>query len=179
MTTRLLLVLTLALSLAACGGDTKSDTPATPTSAASKVLLDKDPGEGVSVLDVKEMKEGDEVVVFGRIADMPTPYVAFRLTDDELDYCGRGTECEGKCETPWDYCCIQKETVIAASMPVEMHDAKGNPVPRKGVDLRLLDLVAMKGTLQKTESGGLMLVVKDGIHKRERPTVKEHVVFPE
>lgn len=179
MTPRLILVLALSLTLAACGGDSSSDTPTTPSSASAQVLLDKDLEGGVSVLDAKGMKEGDEVVLFGRIAKMPTKYVAFTLTDDELDYCGRGTDCEGKCKTPWDYCCIQAETVSAASMPVEMHDADGNPVERGSADLRLLDLVAMKGTLTKTESGGTMLVVKDGVFKRDRATVKEHVVFPE
>jgi hypothetical protein len=64
-------------------------------------------------------------------------------------------------------------------MPVEMRDADGNPVKRAGADLRLLDLVVMKGTIGKTESGGPMLVVTEGLYKRERPVVKEHVVFPE
>ena len=173
--TRLIPVLALTLVLAACGSETTTTT--LPT--ASKILLEKDYADAVSVLDAKGMKAGDEVTVYGRIADMPTEYVAFRVTDDELNYCGRGTDCEGTCKTPWDYCCIQKETVLAASMPVEMQDADGNPVSRKGIDIRLLDLVAMKGTLQKTESGGLMLVVKDGLFKRDRAEVKEHVVFPD
>ncbi len=183
MTPRLILALALTLTLAACGGDADTGTAAgtgagTPATAAT-ILLDSDLEDAVSVLDAKGMQEGDEVAVFGRIADMPTEYVAFRVTDDELDYCGRGTECEGNCKTPWDYCCIQKETVVAASMPVELQDKDGNPVKRSGVDLRLLDLVAMKGTLKKTESGGMMLVVKDGLYKRERATVKDHVVFPD
>ena len=176
MTPRLILVLALTFTLAACGSET---TTTTLPNVTSQVLIEADYKDAVSVIDAKGMKEGDEVAVFGRIADMPTEYVAFRVTDDELNYCGRGTDCAGTCKTPWDYCCIQKETVAAGSMPVEMHDAEGNPVKRSGVDLRLLDLVAMKGTLTKTESGGLMLVVKDGLFKRERPTVKEHVVFPD
>jgi len=186
MITRLSLVLplplALALALTACG-DKSGPAPAGPTpdakAASAKVLLAADPGEGVSVLDAKGMQAGDEVVVFGRIADMRTPYVAFRLTDEDLDYCGRGKDCESKCKEPWDYCCIQPETVAAASMPVEVHDVAGNPVSRKGVDLRLLDLVAMKGTLQKTESGGLMLVVTQGVYRRERPTLPDYVLFPE
>jgi hypothetical protein len=182
MTPRLILALALTLTLAACGSETPTDTgtpAADATTSSGKILLDKDLEDAVSVLDAKGMKEGDEVAVYGRIADMPTEYVAFRVTDDELDYCGRGTECEGTCKTPWDYCCIQKETVVAASMPVELHDKDGNPVKRAGADLRLLDLVAMKGTLTKTESGGMMLVVKGGLYKRERATVKDHVVFPD
>lgn len=180
MTPRLVLTLALTLTLAACGSETTTDTlPSLPAAGATAVLVDTDYADAVSVLDAKGMQAGDEVVVYGRIADMPTEYVAFRVTDDELNYCGRGTDCEGTCKTPWDYCCIQKETVAAASMPVEMHDKDGNPVKRAGADLRLLDLVAMKGTLTKTESGGMMLVVKDGLYKRERATVKDHVVFPD
>ncbi len=171
--------LLLVVTLAACGGDT-SDSGATPTDGSSaKVLLDKDPAGAVSITDARAKQEGDEVTVFGRISKLPGQYVAFTLTDETLDYCGRGTECEGTCTTPWDYCCIQSEKVSAGSLPVEMRDASGNPVALSDTEMfRLLDLVAVKGTLQKTESGGMMLVIKEGVFRRDRPILADHVVWP-
>jgi hypothetical protein len=180
-----------ALLLAACGGEDpvrpSAATGGPPPSAGegdrilvdrSPFLVPKDTPDAVSVFDAKELEAGKEVAVVGRVRDFVKGYAAFTLIDDELDYCGRGADTMDGCSTPWDYCCIQKETQAAASIPVEYRDAKGEPVEAKDLGLRLLDLVVIHGTLEKTESGGLLLVTNRGWHLRERPTLGPHVQWP-
>lgn len=170
------LAFAVALVLAGCGSEpgdgagTPADTPTTSWRLAA------DLPDALSILDARSSPAGDEVAVYGRVRDIVPGFAAFTLIDEELEYCGEA--CETKCPTPWDYCCLQSETIAAASLPVEVRDAKGDPVEATNLDLRHLDLVALRGKLIETESGGLMLVVKDGWFRRERPELGDHVRWP-
>lgn len=179
MTRFSLMILTaaVAFALAACG-DTPSESPATTdTSSKTPFTLSEKPATALSVLEAKEKAEGDEITVVGRVSDIVKGFAAFTLTDDSVEYCGRGEEQCG-CPTPWDYCC-EEEAAKAGRMPIEMRDAKGEPVTTDSTGLRLLDLVMVKGTLAKTESGGLMIVTQDGWFRTERPDLPEGIKWPE
>ena len=180
---RLVLLPLFALALlTACGSEAPSsgggDTTTGDADAVdSGFLLTSAPGEGMAVLDAKAKAEGDEVVVVGRVSDIAKGYAAFTLTDDSVPYCGKGEEDCG-CPTPWDYCC-EEEAAKAGRMPVELRDAKGEPVAAETTGLRLLDLVVVKGTLAKTESGGLMILAKDGWFRAERPKLPDGLQWPQ
>lgn len=176
MTRSPLLVLFTALVLAACGDARTGTTPAGGSDDSPQLLTAK-PGDGVAVLAAKEKAEGDEVVVVGRVSDITKGFAAFTLTDDSVPYCGKGAAKCG-CPTPWDYCC-EEERAKASRLAVELRDAKGEPVATKDTGLRLLDLVVVKGTLAKTESGGLMIVAKDGWYRAERPDLPEGLAWPQ
>ena len=164
-----------ALTLAACGGDATSDTAEQP--AVKSYKLEADLTDAANVYAARKKGEGDEVIVVGRVRQELEGSAAFMLVDEVLEYCGQGLEKCG-CPTPWDYCCIEQEVVAEASLPVEIHNAKGEVVDLAKDDIRLLDLVAMKGTLAKTESGDLFLVVKDGWFLRERPKIEGDIDWP-
>jgi hypothetical protein len=185
-----MLCLLLALSLAACGGEDKSDNPGTsgkPSDGgtATTSFLQPDPGKALTVVEAREMADGDEVVVEGRVQNINKGYAMFTMYDPDLLYCGQpGTAEAGRepmdgCLTPWDYCCSDPDEVAAGNIPVEMRDAKGAPVKADDIGLRLLDLVRVKGKLEKTESGNFILVATSGWFRAERPEIGDHVHWPE
>jgi hypothetical protein len=175
--TRSTFVLVLALALAACGGDAAEPDSAAAGPKAQTFFAPADIPSAGSVYDARKKSPGDEVTVVGRVRDIAGGFAAFTVVDQVLEYCGQGAEKCG-CPTPWDFCCLQAETVNEASLPVEFRDAKGQPVETNDVGLRLLDLVVVKGKLEKTESGGLLLVTTSGWFRRERPQLPEGLHWP-
>ena len=115
-------------------------------------------------------------MVYGRVRDEVDGLAAFTIIDQSLPYCGEEFACG--CKTPWDYCC-DSDMIPDASLPIEVRDAKGEVVEIPTADLRLLDLIAIKGKLVQTESGGLMLVTTEGWYRRDRPKVADNVIWPE
>lgn len=175
--TRFALLFVLALALAACGGDTQdAGTSSTDTTPASFEMAADIP-DATNVFRAKKKPVGEEVVVVGRVRDLTQGFAAFTMIDEVMEYCGQGAEQCG-CKTPWDYCCIQPEEVNEASLPVEFRDAKGQPVETDDAGLRLLDLVVVKGKLEKTQSGGLVLVTNTGWFQRERPKLPDGIEWP-
>ena len=171
------LALAAAFLLAACGGDAKTATQPKGGGDDAPLLLPEAPGEAISVLDAKGKAEGDEVIVVGRVSDIAKGFAAFTVTDDSVPYCGKGEEDCG-CPTPWDYCC-EEEAAKASRLPVEMRDAQGEPIAAEDTGLRLLDLVIVKGTLAKTESGGYVILAKDGWFRAERPDLPDGLLWPQ
>ncbi len=175
-------IISIALlgTLAACGGDEPATTDG--SSGAQKPVvtghtLAADIPDAVGIKAALEMEPGATVAVFGRVQEVsPGGMAVFHLVDDTIAYCGRGEE-ECGCTTPWDYCCEAHE-MQAARISVELRDANGKVVKAKDLDLRLLDLVAVRGKLNKTEEGGLFLVAEDGWFRRERPELPEGVEWP-
>ncbi len=169
------LVVCLALLPLACG-EKGAPQPETKTFKLA------DPGRGVSVKKVKEMGPGEEVLVEGRVSNMVKGLHAYNLVDDELYYCGRGGK-EDDCKTPWDYCCVDAGERAAATISVEVRDANGKVLPmgRPGpvhADLRLLDLVTVKGKIEKDEHGNVT-IVETMRYVRERPELPGDLHWPE
>jgi hypothetical protein len=176
---RLLFTLPLVavLVLGGCGDDATTSSTDTTAPAAS-LLLTADVGEAVGIIDAMANEPGTEIGVVGRVQEINRDgYAVFYLVDDSLEYCGRGKEQCG-CKTPWDYCC-DEETMRAARMPIELRGDDGMPLKSDDLGLRLLDLVAVKGTLEKTEEGGLVLLAQDGWYRRERPALPDGVQWPD
>ena len=169
------LVSCLAVVAFACG---KKEEPKQPETLTFKMA---DPGPGVSVKKVKEMGSGEEVLVEGRVSNMVKGLHAYNLVDDSLYYCGKGGV-EDQCKTPWDYCCVDAGERAAATISVEVRDANGKVLPmgRSGpvVDLRLLDLVTVKGKIEKDEHGNVT-IVETMRYIRERPELPDGLHWPE
>lgn len=170
MRIRALSLTTLALLLASCGGDAPRDDAAARQANwdATTWLLKTEPEGAVPVLQARQQAPGTEVTVVGRLRDFEPGFAALMLTDQSVAYCGDGECSMDGCPTPWDYCCRPKQA-SEGSLPVELRDESGKVVETDALGLRLLDLVTVRGTLEKTEAGGLMLVTKQGWFRRERP----------
>jgi hypothetical protein len=164
----------LSLALVGCGGD-PGDGAATATS--SSYTLDADVDGAVDVKAAMQAEPGTQVAVFGRVQEINRDgYAVFYIVDDSVPYCGKGQEDCG-CNTPWDFCC-HEDDMRTARMPVELRADGGMPVKSDNLGLRLLDLVAVKGTLEKTTEGGLVLVADRGWFTRERPDLPDGLHWP-
>lgn len=173
-------VLVACLTLGVIGCDGGGDTPPAAKGGAeaavppgtevvlADVILAQPPPDAKDVNALKaSAKEGDEVVLRGRVGGSADPFVngraAFQIVDMSVKSC---KEIPGDtCETPWDYCC--EPDVAKSSATVQIVDADGKPlkVGLKGVGgLQPLAEVTVKGTVAKTQEGAPMVVNATGIH---------------
>jgi len=125
----------------------------------------------------KEKGPGEEVVVEGRISNVVKGFATFNLVDAELYYCGKGQAAD-ECKTPWDYCCVDAGERAAATLSVDARGADGKVLAGALPGLRLLDLVVVKGRLEKDDHGNVT-VVATGWFTRERPELPDDLHWPE
>lgn len=168
------LVTCLVLGTLACG---KKEAEKPPAVATVDPVLAADPGAALSVKEAKETGPGEEVVVVGRVKEIVKGYATFNLIDASLDYCGQkpGSMTD---DTPWDYCCETNDVRAAATLTVEVRGPGGKVLAGTMPSLRLLDLIAVKGMLEKDEHGNVT-VVATGWFRRERPQLPEGLRWPE
>ena len=133
----------------------------------SKFLLPAEPEGSRNVIAVRESsKDGDEVVIVGRIGGSLNPWVddrvAFSVVDPSLLACSDEKE-EGEscsCQTPWDYCC-ETDKLPGAMALVKFVESDGSVVKhdaRKVFDLVELQTVVIKGKAQRDDAGNLTIL---------------------
>jgi len=132
------------------------------------LILASAPGEAKDVNAIKaSAKEGDEVVLRGRVGGSIHPIVdgraAFQVVDLSVKSC---KEIPGDtCETPWDYCCEPDVAKSTATVQVVGGDGKPLKTGLKGVGgLAPLAEVTVKGKVGKTAEGAPLVVNATGIH---------------
>ena len=161
--------------LIACGETSAPSVPKEPV--ADPLRLAADPGEAQSVLDAVEAEDGVEVVVVGRVKHLVQGHALFHLIDASLEYCGQ-VRPEDDCPTPWDYCCIPQPEQIDATVVVELVGPDGKVRDGAPAGLRLLDLVVVKGRLQRDEHDN-PVIAATGWFRRERPALHDGLLWPE
>ncbi len=166
------LVTCLVLVTLACGKKEVEQPPA----LAVDLTLNADPRTPVAVKQAKEEGRGEEVVVVGRISNIVKGLATFNLVDESLPRCGPGNMPE--CKTPWDYCCEPPDVRAAATLTVEARGPNGRVRAGAMPSLRLLDLVAVRGKVEKDEHGNVT-VVATGWFRRERPDLPDGLSWPE
>jgi hypothetical protein len=127
-----------------------SSPSAEPDAAGKKYLLDHEPAGIKGIIDLrKAAKDGDEVVVVGKIGGRDDPWYArqagFTIVDASIPSC---LDTGDGCKTPWDYCCTPKEELTRGMVAVKLVDAAGKVVTgdaRKLLGLRELNTVVAKG----------------------------------
>ena len=140
-----LLALLAVTALGGCG-----DSPAPPGARAdTSWLLREIPAGAVPVAEAKRTaREGDEVVIRGRIGGRRDPMTAgsavFVMMDPAIPHCEIG-----KCKAPWDYCCETPESITGNSATVKLVGVGGTVI---SVDLaehaiKPLDEVVVVGTV--------------------------------
>lgn len=168
-----LLVLVAAL-MAGCGKSDNASGPAagTPGNSAEKagLLLATEPAGAKGVLEIrKEAKNGDDVVIVGKVGGSREPLVkglaAFTIVDTSLKSCD---QIEGDtCECPWDYCCVPDLDQSMAM--IEFVDAQGKTLrqdARELLGIKELQTVVLRGKAQRDDKNNLTIVAS-GLYVRQ------------
>jgi hypothetical protein len=157
-------LLLAAFALAGCGvqsTDTIPPTKATIASEAKKFVAEKDPDGAKGVIDVrKDAKDGEDVVVVGRVGGAAKPLTEGRTSFMIADTSLKPTE---GCETPWDYCAVDKKELAAARLSVKFVDDDGKTLQasaREVFGLKELSTVVVKGKVQRDDKGNVVVVGK-------------------
>lgn len=127
-------------------------------------FVDKAP-EAVDVSEARKagtMKEGDEVVLRGRVGGSKDPFVegraVFTLMGRALKACNENPD--DKCSVPWDYCCETKADIAANSVTVQVVDGKGRPLrtSMKGRrNLKELSELVVVGKVTSVKGGAVVV----------------------
>jgi hypothetical protein len=142
-----------------------------PTITAPQYLLSEEPPGARAVIDIrKEAKDGDDVLVVGKIGGEKRPFVkdraSFMIVDLSLKSCD---DIPGdNCKTPWDYCCAAG--LAEARLPVKFVDDEGRTLPtdaRRLVGLKELQTVVVRGKARRDDAGNLS-VVASGLYVRPK-----------
>jgi len=140
-----------------------------------KFVLIEEPAGAKTVDEVREAaKDGDDVVIVGRIGGDRDPWVAeraaFLIVDPSRIPCSERTG--DSCKTPWDYCC---ETDLAKSKAtIKFVDDAGKTLPSFVLQpfyLKELQTVVVKGQAKRDEAGNLT-VLASGLFVRPTSEVK-------
>jgi len=162
----------LALFAVGCGDkDAPSESSGNETSAAW--LLDDKPADAVNVAEAKtSAREGDKIVVLGRIGGRHDPIAeqdaVFTIMDLSVSHCA---QIEGDaCKTPWDYCCETPASIKANAATVKVVDADGKTVTSspKAHGFEPLDEVILVGTVGPRPSDDVLVIEATGVHRVER-----------
>ena len=151
----------VVFSLAGSCGQSPSALAVEPA-APKGYLLKKEPKDAKEVKAVRaKAKNGDDVVVVGRIGGRKNPWVkgaaAFSIVDTSLKSCD---EIPGDtCPYPWDYCCeadLGKATVF-----VTFVDDAGKIVKqdaRKLLKVKELQTVVIEGKVKRDKADNVIIL---------------------
>ncbi len=157
--------LLLAMLLAAVGCDRQQVTAPGKSPQPSpdrSFLASVEPPNPRGIVEVrKTVKDGESVVVVGRVGGSQNPWVegraAFSLVDLALLAC---SDKEGDhCETPWDYCC-ETDRLPNSTLLVKLVDDSGQLVQqdtRTLLGIQELQTLVVKGTAQRDDVGNVTL----------------------
>lgn len=164
---RTLAVLTPVVLLACGCGDTEVSPAAVSTAPPSEqqanFRLSAEPAGTRGVIEVrKQARDGEEVVVTGRIAGSHEPLVkgraAFTIVDMSLEPC--------ECEEPWVYCCTPKEELLAGMVLIKFVDGQGKTIAqdaRQLLGVKEWNTVVVRGHAQRDADGNLTAVIAKGL----------------
>ena len=166
--------------LVGCGRPAAQPTPTVKTPApkidGTKFVLAEEPADAKTVLEVREeAKDGDDVVIVGRIGGDRDPWVtdraSFLIVDPTLIPCN---ERKGdNCPTPWDYCC-DADVLAKSKATIKFVDDAGKTLAndaRQLFNVKELQTVVVKGQAKRDEAGNLT-VLASGLFVRPNSETK-------
>lgn len=157
-----------------------STEPSAPTGKATAIakeaaelkgfLLSAEPTGALSVVAARrDIRDGDEIVLVGRIGGSEVPWVegraAFTIVDESLKPCNE--KADDACKTPWDYCC-DLDVLPQSTATVKFVDAGGkllSPDARTLFGLNELQTVVVRGKAKRDAEGNLT-VLASGLYAR-------------
>jgi hypothetical protein len=158
----------VAAGLSGCGSSSPAPGQATSPAPDPKYILTEQPDEAKPVIDVrKDAKDGDEIVVTGRIGGDVDPWVkgraAFLIVDPSLVPCSE--RAGDSCPTPWDYCC-DTDRLAESKATIKFVDTNGDTLAtdaRQLLGLKELQHVTVRGQAKRDDAGNLT-VLATGIY---------------
>jgi hypothetical protein len=153
-------------------GTTTSPSDLTPAIDGSAFLLSKEPDGAAGVIKVREeAKDGDDVVLVGRIGGEEDPWIdgraAFSIVDGSLRAC---SDIPGdKCPKPWDYCCETHKLPTSTAL-IKVVDAEGALVKANArglLGVKELSTVVVQGKAKRDDAGNLT-VLATGVYVKEK-----------
>ena len=157
-----LMVVLLAVG---CGvySPTPAPTPKPPPAVASSegqaLLLPSEPAGAKGVIAVrKEAKEGDDVVVVGRVGGSTTPFTEGRASFLIVDPSLKPT---AECECPWDYCEVPKKELADARLLVKFEDGAGktrSTGARELFGIQELSTVVVQGKVRRDDKDNVVVL---------------------
>lgn len=163
-TTTLSVLAILALSLPACDSSTAPPaTTATVSLPAGMVVRGAALGTDVAAAK-SSAKQGDEIIIVGRIGGSEEPFVSgravFTIVDPALKSCADAGDPD-HCSTPWDYCCEDRASLKRSTATIEIIGTDGRPISCsvQGISgLNPLATIAVTGTVTERNDAGLFVV---------------------
>jgi hypothetical protein len=155
------------LSVLAGGCGRPAATPALQVDG-KQFLLAGEPAGARGVMEVcQAARDGDPVVVVGRVGGDRNPWVTgrakFLIVDPSLTPCDH--KGDGGCREPWDYC-RHRAVLPRAKIPVKFADDKGHTLAvdaRELLGIKELQTVVVRGRARRDSAGNLS-VVADGLY---------------
>jgi len=179
----------LALSLTACNNKketTGNEQPVSVDPALSAILLDTAPAGAVTITEArKNPTPGTEVVFSGKIMGKMQPFVdgrALLTLGDPTKIISCDLMPGDSCETPWDVCCDEADTIARSIVTVQVLDDKGSPLKQglKGLGgMKELSSLVVKGTVAEGSNADNLLVNATGIHVAMVEPTKENPAKPQ
>jgi hypothetical protein len=135
-------------------------------SEAPHVSAGTEPPGAKNVLQVRQQaKDGDEVVIVGRVGGSTKPIadgmIVFTIVDASFQPCNEKTM--DSCPTPWDYCCDPKEKLAQATAAIQVVDEQGNTIAkdaRQVLGIKELATVVVRGKAKRDDKGNLTVVAE-------------------
>lgn len=171
------LVATVLGLIAGCGEKPAGPAAATATGGAAVaeplpagLFVKTAPPDAKDVLAVKQaLKEGDIVVVQGRVGGSRQPFVegraVFTIADLNLPTCADNPADD--CKTPWDYCCEPGDQKMLNTLTVQVV-GPGGEVVRAGLrgehGLAPMAKVVVSGRISKKQDNKVMVIDAREIH---------------
>jgi hypothetical protein len=155
--------------LVGCGRGT-STTPASEVELPAELILSEPPAVAVDVKTaLASAREGDDIVVRGRVGGRGDPLVAGRavMTILDLSVATCDANSDDNCRTPWDACCEDPATVRQSTAVVQVVGPDGQPL-RAGLrnfgGIRPMAQVIVQGTARRGPDGKTLLIDASGLH---------------
>mgnify|MGYP007059408658 CR=1 FL=1 len=166
----------LAIGCGRESADSNTTPKVTPVSASSPVdgsayILAEEPDGATGVIAAREdAKDGDEIVLIGRIGGSKKPWIegraAFMVIDASMSVVGDGEE-SAKGELCLDDCCASLRAECTTL--VKIVDTQGRVLSvdaRELLNANVDDLVVIRGHVQRDAKEGAFVVIADGVHVR-------------
>jgi hypothetical protein len=137
--------------------------------AGKAFLLGSEPAGPKGVRDVrKDAKNGEEVVLVGRVGGLDKPFTegraAFLVVDPSLK--------PSNCECPWDYCDCGEDELTAARLNVKFVGPDGKTLKadaREMFQIKELTTVVVKGKLSRDDKDNVSVTATGIFVRPEKP----------